>query len=98
MSGHTPGPWYALGTAVHPDLKGLDQLARIARCEVRRSVPVITGPQAQANARLIASAPDLLHALKVYIRQHQHGEGCVCTSCKQAEEIAAEAIAKAEGR
>lgn len=40
----------------------------------------------------------LLQALKTYVTQHEHEAGCRCTSCKQADEIASAAIAKAEGR
>jgi len=59
MSKHTPGPWEALCTDPH------HQLVIFAR-SVEEFVCGVTGhmPDAEANARLIAAAPDLLEALK----------------------------------
>jgi hypothetical protein len=64
MTGHTPGPWYVVtgppnGVAVHWSLDG--QICPLRwtdglRPEVERRV--------MADARLIASAPELLAALK----------------------------------
>ena len=52
-----------------------------AECEMR-----------DANARLIAAAPELLEAVKAGVEQH--GESCGCCSCH----LARAAIARAEGR
>jgi 5'-deoxynucleotidase YfbR-like HD superfamily hydrolase len=72
MSGHTPGPW--------KHGKGVDGHYRIYR---RKSVICQFGEgidedwreckNSKANARLIASAPDLLEALRFCV-QHDGGE------------------------
>lgn len=60
MSAHTPGPWSA----------GAPQYARLRRTpdKQKRPItaanhPVIANAYGEANARLIAAAPDLLEAL-----------------------------------
>jgi len=50
MSKHTAGPWVAVGSTVYFSNKGGISLER--------------APDPEANARLIAAAPDLLIALK----------------------------------
>jgi hypothetical protein len=59
-------------------------------------------PAAEANARLITAAPELLEALKAYLFNEQtdggknpYREG---TNAHRAFELARTAIAKAEGR
>mgnify|MGYP001562523686 CR=1 FL=1 len=59
---HTPGPWKAYGQEVQGDLNG--KLRRVAYCNMTESGKVTTRIQAEANARLIAAAPDLLAALE----------------------------------
>jgi hypothetical protein len=64
---HTPGPWY-VGDLAAPDLAGRNMLvyassgyavadAKIFHC-------MFGVPEMEANARLIAAAPDLLEALQ----------------------------------
>lgn len=64
MSGHTPGPWVAVHTST---LKGFDMF-EVAEVSDMRVVPAAGGwPKAgtpEADARLIAAAPDLLEALR----------------------------------
>ena len=56
MSKHTPGPWNRLGTVVWDEKMG----RVVAQCAT-----TLNQMQADdANARLIAAAPDLLEALK----------------------------------
>jgi hypothetical protein len=60
---HTPGPWTLDGAANTGDLDIISPTGRIAMldCEFSEaSEDVLT-----ADARLIAAAPDLLHALRV---------------------------------
>lgn len=53
---HTPGPWYVHGSIISPTPTG----KRFAIAEVFRD----SIETANANARLIAAAPDLLEACK----------------------------------
>jgi len=64
MSEHTPGPWYYAFGAVwkDPDAKTF----RIAKMD--RDTPETWPPERDANARLIAAAPELLEALKELVR------------------------------
>ena len=71
MNKHTPGPWYFRaaiqdGQFVVRDRRSSGGFADIARVKGdKRS----TLAQAEANARLIAAAPDLLDALETYPAQ-----------------------------
>jgi hypothetical protein len=56
MSKFTPGPWEAVGTSVY--FRGL----------VRGGFDIRGCPNSEANARLIAAAPDLLEALKEVVQ------------------------------
>ena len=71
---HTPGPWDDSKTII---VRGLNFLAS-AHFETA---------EGEANARLIAAAPDLLDALKHARNQIQH-----------PDQMIDEAISKAEGR
>ena len=85
------------------------------RRTIAQAVVYLCGPnvvaEAEANARLIAAAPELLATLKVMISPGQHRSGCLFLGrrnlpcqCGYNERIntalqqASEAIAKAEGR
>ena len=90
----TPGPW---------DWKDGIQLAvGPAQDPEGNSVAVITGhpSEAFANARLIASAPALLAALKAIALEANYAEGCSSTTLGEiainCERIARAAIAQAE--
>ena len=72
MSGHTPGKWQTGGmlilteepSTVAPDGRTINHWKEIA--EVRYfSGPLVTCDEGEANARLIASAPDLLAAARL---------------------------------
>jgi len=90
MSKHTPGPWTA-----EPNGGDDDDMRRLyictdmgARTALAEAYSVDHGDP-EANARLIAAAPDLLAALKEIIAGAKRGfPGCTA---------ALEAIAKAEG-
>ncbi len=63
MSKHTPGPWYAVGYWVEHG----DSVADICTCDpaaIEQEHLGRTSAEIEANARLIAAAPDLLEALK----------------------------------
>lgn len=110
---HTPGPWKILkgkkGFLGQPETEWKDQW------EVRAEEPKMYGgttvfnlgvsfdlynAQHEANARLIASAPELLEALKEILETNQKRRPGipVARSANRMVEIAKQAIAKAEGR
>jgi hypothetical protein len=66
-SKHTPGPWRA---QLHEDFEG--QWGVVSTCEIEwliaEAAPHIDGDPDEANARLIAAAPELLEALQALRR------------------------------
>lgn len=103
MSGHTPGPW---GFQKDEDCMGrqLDDLVKWVITAEDGDLWISTGPtwdpehseESEANARLIAAAPELLEALmnasgvlQSYSTQSKTAEIC--------EKMARAAIAKATG-
>lgn len=71
---HTSGPWQVhsdhnrtlvIGNIDGPD-DGQYHFAKIAECDTESEM-VLSDAECQANARLIAAAPDLLEALKLAI-------------------------------
>jgi len=81
MNKHTPGPWKAVGTRVYfPNLQG--------------GFDIRNCPNPEANARLIAAAPELLEALKRAVRQNEHDMVMTGEECRQCRAV----IAKAEGQ
>lgn len=66
---YTPGPWSTFkGYGSHPDLPifidaGKTKQESLPICQINQTVDTTT-EMAKANARLIASAPELLEALK----------------------------------
>ena len=74
MSAHTPGPWSIWNfsddprhVAVGPDAGGL-AIADVVACNAHGCYTAETESRGQANARLIAAAPDLLAALQMVDR------------------------------
>lgn len=103
-SKHTAGPWtchsgevYVDGPTVFP--KGNDNGIRIALMDREPTTPT-TPCERDANARLIAAAPELLAALRSFVEAEQdaHWEEQAhdVKGCRYCEAVAA--IAKAEGR
>jgi len=81
---HTPGPWSIRQESVWSVGTDHEMTALVYGC---------TDTEEEANARLIAAAPDLLEALKILAKQAEsHGaEGVYWDKARAA-------IAKAEGR
>jgi hypothetical protein len=108
---HTPGPWIVSGARrrgyeaeviveTNPNPKAM---SAITICDVPNPTNlVVDDATAQANARLIAAAPDLLEALKHAYALMQALEGSMwLTKVPGVTEAFAQysaAIAKAEGR
>ena len=95
-SGHTPGPWHANGCCIEaPGDEGPRDV----------TIAVVHGQRLDADARLIAAAPELLNALRLCLEMEdgpnghpcycdeQHFDGGRCHTC-----TALSAIAKSEGR
>lgn len=92
---HTPGPWvYGEDVGTHV-IRGAPEKKKSGdmEYEFRAYVASIWGGPHEANARLIASAPELLEALEV-IASIAPGEGDVCELIARR---ARAAIAKATG-
>lgn len=89
MSAHTPGPWLVLRD---PEVGGpLVATEDVAIADVME----MEGGMSEANARLIAAAPDLLAALKaMFADACDCGPDVHCRAC----ELGLRAIAKAEGQ
>ena len=107
MTKHTPGPWVAAhrATGIEHDLRGLERISIGQPCRgsltqfeetVCWIIPDVFGSaENEANARLIAAAPDLLEALKDYVGETDK----VGLSLRgvHAKRMALDAIRKAEG-
>lgn len=108
MSGHTPGPWAVCtnpaneswwpGTTIGTDHEDDKYSRRI--CDL-----AVISPDKEANGRLIASAPDLLEALKRGLSElrtaqrfyEQAGEPTLAGMAAVAVQIGEEVIGRAEG-
>jgi hypothetical protein len=94
---HTPGPWLRIGTTVYALMhdgwkRGVEQFKNRFTVQVQRDREC-SEEEAEANARLIAAAPDLLEALESLLSrderntcQHEetHRGGTIweiCDSC-----------------
>lgn len=94
MSAHTPGPW----TLTHPgrllfviDAGPIHIADAFAKVDGGTSERYVLQPEAEANARLIAAAPELLAALRDLMKSCENWAPTIDRS------RAREAIAKAEG-
>lgn len=111
MSKHTPGPWSAelmkigtikRGTSAYVLLDGDEY--NIAMISSWKSQPD-TAAEAEANARLIAAAPELLEALEALLNADLYADGEGIHFIKNADtadgeravQMARAAIAKATG-
>ena len=97
MSKHTPGPWVVCGDRAHTRVVSHEGMVI---CSDQDYPATIT----DEDARLIAAAPDLLHALKTivanileYERVNNLSPNLGKQDCWLSVALANEAIAKAEG-
>ena len=103
MSSHTPGPWHC-GTSLN--CPGQFFIGQPGHCVTLAHVHNFPDDQREANARLIAAAPDLLAALKLMLDAdvYADGEGIVSianSNTRKGERAvlaARAAIARAEGK
>lgn len=91
MSGHTPGPWRVIpaNEAIHPWVVGYGEGDSI--CDCAPPGPWISDDTADANARLIAAAPELLEQLEAMIERFHGYQGMDFLGARAA-------IAKARGK
>ena len=93
MSKHTPGPWIIDGNGIKTSISaGSKHIAMVNYWHVGGADDVI-GEEHEANARLIAAAPDLLKALHRIVDAEEIDSPSYQT---KSERIARAAIAKAE--
>lgn len=92
LQGHTPGPWEIFGT--YFDVYRADSSDYI--CQASKAA----GESREANARLIAAAPELLdaaHALDKLMKQREDELGCLSDEMAAVVAKARAAIAKVQG-
>ncbi|MFA5187055.1 MAG: hypothetical protein WC551_11285 [Patescibacteria group bacterium] len=102
MSGHTPGPW----RRIQNHILSIDANVAMTLSEGMSASKVehrISKEEAEANAHLIAAAPDMLEALLDLLQRHcnlcvaYHGENLEsCRACPSVN-LARAVIAKAKG-
>lgn len=101
---HTPGPWAAY-VDIHPNDSSLNEIRIVEPKTETENLTALTiavlnqnmGREAIANANLIASAPDLLSALRFLLADYIAIEGEKLTGSSVPADMARAAIAKAEG-
>lgn len=94
MSKHTPGPWWKDGRIVRPANEAHPRRAAIAACALSHGIGE-AAVEDDANARLIAAAPELLEALLGLL--HEDGGSLAYSKSNPACVAARAAIAKATG-
>lgn len=96
MSGHTRGPWWIEEQTSHDDT-GWNVMADAGNVAVSSEYPYFCINR-EADARLIAAAPDLLAALLDCIAALERDHPDIATQRNAAALNARAAIAKAEGK
>jgi hypothetical protein len=92
MSKHTPGPWRQFAVVIEGDMDEYYRSIRTESCNCRGKGGFdITGFISEADARLIAAAPELLDACQSLVDAKTESE------LNYAAVIAAAAIAYAKG-
>ncbi len=90
---HTPGPWQCHSGMVWSGPLDSDQYATVPIARMDRDTPATAPTERDANARLIAAAPDLLAAAKLVLASIWGPEW----ERKRVETTLRTAIAKAKG-
>lgn len=93
MSKHTPGPW-KVNADEYGNVLGVRATNDATICQINWMIRKRGGLQAEANARLIAAAPEMLEALRLVMSDDR-----LMNAMKREQARAIlDAIAKAEGR
>ena len=98
MSAHTPGPWRVIGGGLHiasDNAPGHVIVCRTGRLGMVGDEPKQTLARWEADAHLIAAAPDLLEALEEFLKAYDSDE--LFGDDPSEVEKARAAIAKAKG-
>jgi len=100
---HTPGPWAIRGQRIESEQHNVGDIAHIYCKDVSRSVRWDEDSTAQANAQLIAAAPELLEACKALCEEWENSfegqdTGFDDTALHEIVIMARHALLKAEGR
>jgi hypothetical protein len=109
MNAHTPGPWRALTGSIPRVYRNEQRLADLTRTLDARIKGTTVDREADANAFLMAAAPDLLDACKsaeyelsAIMREFREprtsSDADVLSAAQTAFDAVHAAIAKAEGR
>lgn len=98
MSKHTPGPWIIIDDSrcfkeIKITTEGREKDSVVSICEMDLHFRGIIGDEQNANARLIAAAPELLKALEMIANM----DSMSYHSLESAKITARAAIAKATG-
>jgi hypothetical protein len=95
---HTPGPWFVAETddnEGYPEtvIRGMDGIAGVAVAIDFQKAPGMR----EANARLLAAAPDLLAAVREYmdIMRYADDRQALIAGIRRADEMARAAVDKA---
>jgi hypothetical protein len=98
---HTPGPWLRIGTTVYALMhdgwkRGVEQFKNRFTVQVQRDREC-SGEEAEADARLIAAAPEMLEALHKLVDSCDDSDGAQYGTLGTSfvRSIATAAIAKA---
>jgi hypothetical protein len=92
---HTPGPWEIADEKADVDIVAYDH---VTEREVRLASMVLKSPRVEANARLMAAAPDMYQALTDHLEYLELVLGPCDPECLCPLHAFRAAIAKAEGR
>ena len=98
MSGHTKGPWFVVdGTYTTIPIRS--NVGTICMIQRHRKVRTLGIPMSEkeANARLIAAAPELLEALEKFRGHMERDDFATGDNPSDCYELARAAIAKATG-
>lgn len=104
MSKHTPGPWEIdkrCETSVFAELDGRRGICSTGGYSTNTIDPEVLNDENNANARLIAAAPDLLEALGtilMMIPAVTYGTVEDANLLSNIEDVARQAIARAEAK
>lgn len=96
---HTPGPWKLLTVGDRNRLCPADKNNQSILTLEDEGNSTFACVYEEADANLIAAAPDLLEALKLFIRSEKMArDGNPPTGADELIELGESAVAKAEGR